>query len=222
MFKPNVGSALSDNWDYVKEVRSESALLVLFVESECFSVALFSALEHLAFLWHCSLLLSNSTALLSHVILNEWLWSFLVQFWASVKVCTYSAVWLLHAWRHVKLLPSWYTCAYRKPCTSLQCHFVQSYIHRVQVCLAVIWYLCFWKNDWDLSCATMVTQGWNGSRTKSGHRKLTLEKKILLQLLPALTPKTFQSWVWHSTTELSPLSITVSLQLSKRQSSTRN
>ena len=149
--------------------------------ASCFSVALFSALEQL----HCTLVSCDPE------------WVTMVCSGAVLSICQsvyLSAIWLLHTWCRVKLLPSWYTlCVYHKPCASLQCHFMQSYIRRVQVCLAVIWYLCFWKSDWDLLCATVVTQGWNGSWTKSGHRKLTLEKKILLQLLPALTPKTFQS-----------------------------
>ena len=34
---------------------------------------------------------------------------------------------------------------------------------------------------------------------KSQHRKLTLEKRILPQLLLEIEPRTFWSWVWHST-----------------------
>ena len=33
-----------------------------------------------------------------------------------------------------------------QPCTSLQCHFIQSHIDRVHVCLAVTCHLHFWQN----------------------------------------------------------------------------
>ena len=59
--------------------------------------------------------------------------------------------------------------------------------------LAVTCHLHFWQNDQDLLRATAVTRGWNGYRNKSQHRKLTLEKKILLQLLLGLEPGTFRS-----------------------------
>ena len=44
-----------------------------------------------------------------------------------------------------------------------------------------------WWNDRDLLHATVVTQGWNGYRNKSQHRKLTLDKKILPLLLKPVT-----------------------------------
>ena len=46
-------------------------------------------------------------------------------------------------------------------------------------------------------CATAVTQEWNSFRNNSQHRKLSLEKKILLPLLQGFDPVTFQSWVRH-------------------------
>ena len=64
-----------------------------------------------------------------------------------------------------------------QPCTSLQCHFNQSHIGRVYVCLVVTCHLHFWRNDRDLLRATAVTRGWNGYRNKSQHRKLSMEKK---------------------------------------------
>ena len=85
-----------------------------------------------------------------------------------------------------------------QPCTRLQCHFIQSHIGRVYVCLAVTCHLHFWQNDQDLLCATVVTRGWNGYQNKNQHRKLALEKKILQSLLPGLEPGTFWSWVRHS------------------------
>ena len=50
--------------------------------------------------------LSRLLALLSHVILSNC--SFLQRvFKYPLKWCTYSAVWLLHGWCHMKLLPCW-------------------------------------------------------------------------------------------------------------------
>ena len=65
-----------------------------------------------------------------------------------------------------------------QPCTTLHCHFIQSHMRTVYVCLAVTCRLHFWQNDRDLLRATAVTRRWNGYRNKSQHRKLTLEKKI--------------------------------------------
>ena len=91
------------------------------------------------------------------------------------------------------------------PYNHVQCHFMQSHICKVYACLAVTCHLHFWQNDQDLLCATAVTQGWNRYQNKSQHRKSTLEKKILLPLLPGFEPTTFQSWVRRSKiTELSP------------------
>ena len=49
-----------------------------------------------------------------------------------------------------------------QPCTSLLCYFIQSYINKMHVCLAVTCRLHFSQNDQDIVCATAVTQGWNG------------------------------------------------------------
>ena len=135
-----------------------------------------------------------------HVILNEWLYPFIACItnihgsgvlvvlcrccmagvtW-NAAVCTASLVYTI------------------QPCTRSQCHFNQSHIGRVYVCLAVTCHLHFWQNERDLLHATAVTRGWNGYRNKSQHRKLTLEKKIIPPLLPGLEPETFRSWVWRS------------------------
>ena len=60
------------------------------------------------------------------------------------------------------------------------------------MCLAVTCQLHFLQNDRVLLCATAVTRGRNRYQNKSQHRKLTLEKKILL---PGFKPATFQSRV---------------------------
>ena len=75
---------------------------------------------------------------------------------------------------------------------------MQSDLRKVYVCLAVTGHLHFWQNDGDLLRATAVTRGWNGYRNKSQHRKLTMEKKILLPLLQGFEPETFQSRVRRS------------------------
>ena len=62
--------------------------------------------------------------------------------------------------------------------------------------------LHIWQNDGGLLRATAVTCG--GTDTEKGqHRKLTLEKKILLLLLPGLKLTTFRSQVGRFTSELS-------------------
>ena len=90
------------------------------------------------------------------------------------------------------------------PCTSLQWHFIWSHLHWVHVCSAVSWHPRFWQNDLDLLCGTTVTQIWIETEI-SQHKKLTMVKTFFLQLHVELEPKTFGSWVWHSTTELSLL-----------------
>ena len=58
-------------------------------------------------------------------------------------------------------------------CTSYNhapCHFMQSHICKVHVCLAVTCHLHFWQNDRDLLRATVVTQGWKGYRNKSAQK----------------------------------------------------
>ena len=118
---------------------------------------------------------------MSHVILNERLYPFTVHIFNihGSGVLTGSALLLFHGWCHVKCCRlGGKFCVHHSTIPSLQCHFIQSHIGRVYVCLAVTCCLHFWQNDWDLFCATAVTQGWNGYRNKSWHRKLTLEKKF--------------------------------------------
>ena len=62
-----------------------------------------------------------------------------------------------------------------QPCTmSLHAH---SHIRKVHACLAVTCHLHLRQNDQYLLRATAVTRGCNGYRTKSQHRKSTLEKQ---------------------------------------------
>ena len=101
-----------------------------------------------------------------------------------------------HGWCHKKLLPSRRVLS--TPYNHAPCHFMQSHIHKVYVCLAVTCHLHFWQNDRGLLRATAVIRGWNGYRNKSQHRKSTLEKKILPPLLQGFEPTTFRSRVRRS------------------------
>ena len=104
-----------------------------------------------------------------------------------------------HGWCHNNLLPE--SQSQRVLCTPYNhapCHFMQSHICKVYACLAVTCHLRLWQNDRGLLRATAVTRGWNGYRNKSQHRKLTLEKKILLPLQQGFEPATFRSQVRRS------------------------
>ena len=69
-------------------------------------------------------------------------------------------------------------------------------IHRSGVLTALFgWYMA---GAGDRLRATAVTRGWNGYRNEREHLKLTLEKTVILPLLPGLKPETFRSWVQRS------------------------
>ena len=130
------------------------------------------------------------------MILHEWI-VFIVRFWISTEV-VYLQRWR-HGWCHKNLLPeSQSRHVLCTPYNHASCHFMQSHIRKVYACLAVTWHLRFWQDDWSLLRATAVTLGWNGYRNKSQHRKLTLEKKILLPLQQGFEPMTFWPWVRRS------------------------
>ena len=71
-------------------------------------------------------------------------------------------------------------------------------------CLGVTYHLHFWQNALGLLRATAVTQGKGDYRNKSQHTKLTLEKKILPQLLPGFELATFRSRVQRSNQQAHP------------------
>ena len=121
------------------------------------------------------------------MILHEWIAFCSTFFEYPPKSCTYST----GATRNCCHLGMF--CVHHTPC-----HFMQSHMRKVYECLAVTCHLRFWQNDRGLLCATAVTQGWNGYRNKSQHRKLTLEEKILPPLQQGFEPATFRSWVPHS------------------------
>ena len=114
-------------------------------------------------------------------------------FFPPTKWCTDSAIWLLHCWCHMKLLPS-----RRKLCvhhTTVHQFTVSphSKIGRVRMCLAVTCHLHSWQNGLDLLRATATTRVWGGSWNKSQHRKLTLKRKIRPPLPRGPEPGTFRS-----------------------------
>ena len=112
--------------------------LFVIIIIHSFYIALFSALKQT----HCTHW---------HVILNMWLYPFCYMAGATWNRCCLSTSFM-------------YTI---QPCISLQCQFIWSHICWMHVWLAVTCYLHFWQNNGDLSCATVVTAGWNRCQNKS-------------------------------------------------------
>jgi len=108
---------------------------------------------------------------------------FIARFWMSTKV-VYLRHW--HGWYHMKQLPS--QCVAYTLYNHAPHHIMQSHTNKVHACLTVTCHLHFWQNDWDLSHATAVTQGWNRYRNKSQHGKLAQETKIFPPLSVPLHP----------------------------------
>ena len=129
--------------------------------------------------------------------ISDWLSLAHFEYQLNLQHCTYSSVWLLlYGWCHVKLmLFQRIFCVHH---TTM--HHVTSCKATYVRCMrwAVTCHLHFWQNGRGLLRATAVTQGWNGYQNKSQHRKLTLEKKILLPLQQGFEPTTFRSRVWRS------------------------
>ena len=196
----DLGSALSrQNFSKVPDTRQEHFWLNKFVCAQpCMHVmALFPSFKettnkcpHMLKLKPVTLSLPN---LLCSKAMGIAFYSMFFWCWISNEV-VYLQHW--HGWCHKKLLPSRRILC--TPYNHAPCHFMQSHICKVYACLAVTCHLCFCKNDRGLLCATAVTQGWNGYRNKSQHRKLTLEKKILLPLQQGFEPETLRSRVWCS------------------------
>ena len=80
-------------------------------DDERFYIALFSTIEQT----HCSFVMNDCSFFFFS------LFFFLARFAEyPLKWCTYSDVWLLHGWRHVKLIPSRrIVCT---PCSHAPCH----------------------------------------------------------------------------------------------------
>ena len=141
-------------------------------------------------LLYSTIIHSRADSLRSHVILHEW-----IAFYNVFLNIHWSGVLTALAW----LVPHETAAISAHSVYTIQpCHFMQSHRCKVYACLAVTWHLHFWQNDWGLLRATAVAQGWNRYRNKSQHRKLTLEKKILLSLLQGFKPTTFWSRVQRS------------------------
>ena len=132
-------------------------------------------------------LYASKTALLLYVILNGWLYLFIVCFW------------LLHGWYHVKMLSVSahvpYTPYNHASVNTYSVSWIQAtYVGCMCVCcncnltpaLLAQWLgsFSFTFSSFYFSHATVVTQGWKGYQDESQHRKLTMEKKILLGLKP--------------------------------------
>ena len=98
----------------------------------------------------------------------------------------------------MKLLPSWRILC--TPYNHASCHFMQSHIHMVHMCLAVTCHLHFWLNDWDLLGATVVAWGWNGEEN-SLTAPVGIRTCNLSITSPALKPLSCPHFL---TTELSP------------------
>ena len=91
-----------------------------------------------------------------------------------------------------------------QPCTSLQCHFIQSHIHKMHVYLAVTCHCTFWRIKIRIFYALLQKHGVG----------MDIEIRVSTEIWPWrrkfschswLEPKTFRSRVGHSTTELSQL-----------------
>ena len=79
------------------------------------------------------------------------------------KCCAYNAVWLLHGWCHVKLLPSrWMFCVHHIIMHNLHYHFVWSHIRRVHVCFVLTCQTHVWQNDQESFACYCGNRGWNG------------------------------------------------------------
>ena len=136
-------------------------------------------------LLYSAILPSRADSLRSHVILHEW-----IAFYSAFFNIHRNGVLTALAW----LVPH-ETAATIQPCTML----LQAKPHMYGACVfSCNPLLHSWQNDWDLLRATAAPRGWNGYRSKSHHRKLTLEKKILPPLLRGFEPATFRSQVRRS------------------------
>ena len=126
----------------------------------CFTlatIALLSASEQT----HCALMVCDS----------EWVTAALHSvFWVSAKVVAalFSCYVAGATWNCCRLgARSVYTIQPTPVCSVT----IRGHIRRMYACLAVTCHLHFWQNDRDLLRATAVTQGCNGYRSKSQHRK---------------------------------------------------
>ena len=109
--------------------------------------------------------------MLSPVHFTTWIWRWLKPWENKSLCCVLTSFPLFHSWRFVLVFCS---------------------------CLSLFYSIILHSQADSLICTTAVIWGWNRYWNKSQHRKLILEKKILLPLLPGLEARTFQSQVQHS------------------------
>ena len=145
---------------------------------------------------YSAILRSWVDSLHSHVILHEWIAFYSVFLNIHRSGVLTELAWLVPQESAARERQS--RCILCTPYNHAPCHFMQSHIRKVYVCLAVTCHLRFWQNDRGLLRATVVTRGWNGYRNKSQHRKLTLEKRIFPPLQQGFEPATFRSRVRRS------------------------
>ena len=81
-----------------------------------------------------------------------------------------------------------------QPCASLQCHFIWSHIHRVQVCLAVTCHLHCWQNDQDILHATEVAQKVDPGEENSPTAHARDSNPRLFNHEPGALPLSYSFW----------------------------
>ena len=121
------------------------------------------------------------------------------------KWCSYNAVWLLHCWYHIKLLPCWRMFCVLHTAMHHFTFLVKDTVTYMQsACVFWLWpatkLLAQWLECFPCHCSN--PQGWNRHRDESTQKVDVGEENSLL-LLPGIEPMTFQSYVRHFATELS-------------------
>ena len=161
----------------------------------------------IAFIQRYSPLLSRLTA---HACDSTWVNSFLYYSSVFLNINLGGILTLLqhwYGWCHMKLLLLWHVLC--TPYNHAPCHFIQSHIHKVHACLAVMCHLPFRQNDLDLLHAIAVTWGveWI-PKYESAQKVDPGDRHSSAWTMQGFKPVTFQSWVRHSNhwlTELSSL-----------------
>ena len=127
--------------------------------------------------------------------LADWLVSIRMRFEYPLRWCTYSAVWLLHSWCHVKLLPSRRTlCVHPTTTHQFTTLFSRNHIRRVHMFLTVYvphliyrMLACLHVLPWSFkynpkqkeaqsACAESTNQGVNYHSKEVTHKRTTTTK----------------------------------------------
>ena len=149
---------------------------------------------------------SQADSLRSHAILHEWLTFYSVFLNIQLKWCTYSTD---------MAGASWNCCclgAFRVHHTT--CHFMQSHICKVHLCLAVTCQLHFWQNDWgSFMCYCCKMRGGMDAEIRVSTEEnspASHRRKFSCCSCRGSNPRpTFQSWILHSNHWATPLPIWV-------------